>query len=56
VAAPLIGVAAWIYDGIFIGAMLTGDMLRAMLLSVASMRWRWCFWCRPMATTGFGPG
>ncbi|WP_135449587.1 MATE family efflux transporter [Tabrizicola caldifontis] len=35
VAAPLIGVAAWIYDGIFIGAMLTGDMLRAMLLSVA---------------------
>lgn len=35
VAAPLIGVAAWIYDGIFIGAMLTGDMLRAMLVSVA---------------------
>lgn len=34
VAAPLIGVAAWIYDGIFIGALLTGDMLRAMLLSV----------------------
>jgi multidrug resistance protein, MATE family len=35
IAAPLIGVAAWVYDGIFIGAMLTGDMLRAMLLSVA---------------------
>lgn len=35
VAAPLIGVAAWIYDGIFIGALLTSDMLRAMLLSVA---------------------
>lgn len=35
VAAPLIGVAAWIYDGIFIGALLTGDMLLAMLLSVA---------------------
>jgi MATE family multidrug resistance protein len=34
VAAPLIGVAAWIYDGIFIGALLTGDMLRAMLASV----------------------
>jgi MATE family multidrug resistance protein len=34
VAAPLIGVAAWIYDGIFIGALLTGDMLRAMFLSV----------------------
>lgn len=35
VAAPLIGVAAWIYDGIFIGALLTGQMMRAMLLSVA---------------------
>jgi MATE family multidrug resistance protein len=35
VAAPLIGAAAWIYDGIFIGALLTGDMLRAMLASVA---------------------
>ena len=35
VAAPLIGVAAWIYDGIFIGALLTSDMLRAMFLSVA---------------------
>jgi MATE family multidrug resistance protein len=34
VVAPLIGVAAWIYDGIFIGALLTGDMLRAMLQSV----------------------
>jgi multidrug resistance protein, MATE family len=33
VAAPLIGFAAWIYDGIFIGALLTGDMLRAMLAS-----------------------
>ncbi|MGL4236601.1 MATE family efflux transporter [Tabrizicola sp.] len=35
VAAPLIGVAAWIYDGIFIGALLTGDMLKAMLIAVA---------------------
>ncbi len=35
VLAPLIGVAAWIYDGIFIGAMLTADMLGAMLVSVA---------------------
>lgn len=33
VVAPLIGVAAWVYDGIFIGALLTGDMLRAMLLT-----------------------
>ena len=29
------GGAAWVYDGIFIGALLTGDMLRAMLVSVA---------------------
>lgn len=35
VMAPVIGVAAWIYDGIFIGALLTGPMLRAMLASVA---------------------
>ena len=35
VAAPLIGTACWIYDGIFIGAMLTREMLRAMALSVA---------------------
>lgn len=35
IAAPLIGVAAWIYDGIFIGATLTREMLRAMALSVA---------------------
>jgi len=35
VAAPLIGVASWIYDGIFIGATLTVLMRRTMLLSVA---------------------
>jgi len=34
VAAPLIGVAAWIFDGIFIGAMRTGLMLQTMALSV----------------------
>lgn len=34
VAAPLIGVAAWMYDGIFIGATLTGLMLRTMALAV----------------------
>ncbi len=34
VAAPLIGVASWIYDGIFIGALQTRAMLRAMALSV----------------------
>ncbi len=35
VAAPLIGVASWIYDGIFIGALHTREMLRAMMVSVA---------------------
>lgn len=35
VVAPLIGVASWIYDGIFIGALQTREMLRAMMISVA---------------------
>ncbi len=35
VVAPLIGVASWIYDGIFIGATLTAQMRRTMILSVA---------------------
>ncbi|WP_430463057.1 MATE family efflux transporter [Tabrizicola sp.] len=35
IAAPLIGVASWIYDGIFIGALQTREMLRAMMISVA---------------------
>ncbi len=35
VLAPLIGVASWIFDGIFIGALMTRQMLRAMALSVA---------------------
>lgn len=34
--APVIGVASWIYDGIFIGATLTGQMRRAMTVSVAA--------------------
>jgi MATE family multidrug resistance protein len=33
--APLIGFPSWIWDGVFIGALLTGAMLRAMLPSVA---------------------
>ncbi len=32
--APLIGVASWIFDGIFIGALQTRAMLWAMVLSV----------------------
>jgi MATE family multidrug resistance protein len=35
VAAPLIGVAAWMLDGIFIGATLTRDMRQAAIISVA---------------------
>ena len=35
VAAPLVGFASWIWDGVFIGALLTSAMLRAMLPSVA---------------------
>ena len=34
-AAPLIGVASWIYDGIFIGALQTRAMLGTMACSVA---------------------
>ncbi|TPE52160.1 MATE family efflux transporter [Amaricoccus solimangrovi] len=35
VAAPLVGIAAWMLDGIFIGATQTRDMRDAALLSVA---------------------
>ncbi|WP_420343559.1 MATE family efflux transporter [Paenirhodobacter sp.] len=34
VAAPLIGVASWMFDGIFIGATLTREMRNAMVVSV----------------------
>ncbi|MFA5539884.1 MAG: MATE family efflux transporter, partial [Gemmobacter sp.] len=34
-AAPVIGVASWMFDGIFIGATLTREMRNAMFLSVA---------------------
>ncbi|MCB1400232.1 MAG: MATE family efflux transporter, partial [Rhodobacteraceae bacterium] len=32
--APLIGVASWMFDGIFIGATLTREMRNAMFVSV----------------------
>jgi MATE family multidrug resistance protein len=32
--APLIGIASWMFDGIFIGATLTRDMRNAMAVSV----------------------
>ena len=35
IAAPVISFASWIYDGIFIGALMTREMLRTMALSVA---------------------
>ncbi|MCX7890579.1 MAG: MATE family efflux transporter [Rhodobacteraceae bacterium] len=35
VAAPVLGVAGWMFDGIFIGATLTREMRNAMLVSVA---------------------
>ncbi len=35
VAAPLVGVASWMFDGIFIGATMTRAMLAAMAVSVA---------------------
>lgn len=33
--APLIGIASWMFDGIFIGATRTREMRQAMILSVA---------------------
>ena len=33
--APVLGIASWMFDGIFIGATLTGRMRRAMIESVA---------------------
>jgi len=35
VAAPIVGVAAWMLDGIFIGATRTKDMRNMMIISVA---------------------
>jgi MATE family multidrug resistance protein len=34
-AAPLFGALAWAYDGIYIGALLTAEMRRLMLISAA---------------------
>jgi MATE family multidrug resistance protein len=35
VAAPVLGIAAWMLDGIFIGATRTRDMRNMMVLSAA---------------------
>jgi multidrug resistance protein, MATE family len=34
-AAPIFGALAWAYDGIYIGALLTAEMRRLMLISAA---------------------
>lgn len=36
VAAPVVGVAAWMLDGVFIGATRTGDMRNMMVLSAVA--------------------
>jgi multidrug resistance protein, MATE family len=36
VAAPLFGALAWAYDGVYIGALLTAEMRRLMLISAAA--------------------
>jgi MATE family multidrug resistance protein len=36
VAAPLMGALAWAYDGIYIGALLTQEMRRLMLIAAAA--------------------
>ena len=36
VAAPLMGALAWAYDGIYIGALLTREMRRLMLIAAAA--------------------
>jgi MATE family multidrug resistance protein len=35
VAAPLTGIAAWMFDGIFIGATRTRELRNAMMVAVA---------------------
>lgn len=45
VAAPLISIAGWMLDGVFIGATRTRDMLKAMVISVAVYgAVLWAFW------------
>jgi len=45
VAAPLLGIAAWMFDGIFIGATLTREMMQSAALSAAIFALAvWGFW------------
>ena len=54
-AAPLVGIAAWMLDGIFIGATETRAMRNAMILVGRGLRHaRWRCSCRASATTGSG--
>ena len=36
VAAPVVGVAAWMFDGIFIGATRSADMRNMMIVSASA--------------------
>ncbi len=52
---PLIGIASWMFDGIFIGATLTREMRNAMIASVAVYLAALWVLCPPSATMAFGP-
>jgi len=45
IAAPILGIAAWMFDGIFIGATRTREMLITSALSAASFALAvWALW------------
>ncbi len=48
VAAPVVGIAAWMYDGIFIGATFTGEMVQTAAFAAAV--YAVCVW----ASWGYG--
>lgn len=52
IAAPMIGVASWIYDGLFIGATLTRAMLKVVALSVGLYVLLVALLLRPMGNHG----
>ena len=54
VLAPLAGCAAWMLDGIFIGATRTRDMRNMMLISVLVYGLRPGCWCRRSEITASG--